>query len=61
MRLVFTLLFVVRDRTDINLVVCRFHLRQAWYRQIQKLGLQNAYQKVAEQDGEMMMSLEGLG
>lgn len=29
--------------TDVVVVGCRFHLRQSWFRQIQKLGLQTAY------------------
>jgi len=43
---------------DIELVGCRFHLRQARYRQIQKLGLQSAYQKVKGKDEEIIISAQ---
>ena len=44
---------------DIELIGCRFHLRQAWYRQIQRLGLQSAYQKIKGTNGETIISAEG--
>lgn len=38
---------------------CRFHLRQAWYRRIQKLGLQVTYQKKKSATGETIISEDG--
>lgn len=39
---------------------CRFHLGQAWYRNIQKLGLSNDYQNPESEKGEWLRYLFGL-
>jgi len=35
-----------------QIIGCRFHLTQAWYRQIQKLGLSTAYQDQSSEVGK---------
>ena len=44
---------------DVTVVRCRFHLRQAWYRQIQHVGLQQKYQKMGSTTGETVISNKG--
>lgn len=43
----------------VQLIGCRFHLRQAWYRQIQGFGLQSTYQKSTSDEGETVISEGG--
>ena len=41
------------------IVGCRFHLRQAWYRQIQYVGLQKTYQKTKSTTRQIVISEGG--
>ena len=41
---------------NLRIAGCRFHLRQAWYRQIQHLGLQQKCQKSKSSTGETVLS-----
>ena len=47
---------ILSQGPTIELKSCRFHLRQAWYRRIQKLGLQATYQKKKSATGETIIS-----
>lgn len=44
---------------NVTIVGCRFHLRQAWYRQIQHLGLQATYKSSTSSTGETIISAGG--
>lgn len=43
-----------------QIIGCRFHLTQAWYRQIQKLGLSTAYQDQSSEVGKWLRHTFGL-
>ena len=45
--------------SDEQVIGCRFHLCQAWYRQIQQLGLQSVYHKSVSEMGETVISERG--
>jgi hypothetical protein len=44
---------------NLTIIGCRYHLRQAWYRQIQHLGLQTVYQKSKSSTGDVVISEGG--
>ena len=48
-----------RKWPDMTIVGCRFHLRQAWYRQIQHLGLQKTNAASTSSTGETIISAGG--
>jgi hypothetical protein len=45
---------------DITIKCCRFHLAQAWWRKIQKIGLSSEYKNTESEVGNWLKSLFGI-